>query len=374
MALGPLARPRTLFSIALILILFYAVWRDQSRPQETASAARACAKHLVSAESRWRARVTRRRNASLNPYEHLNPVPEPYYNDPGAWHQRIAYDLFEPEWSCAPEERVGVPYGDGGKWACAFPPTEDCLVYSVGSNYDFSFENAVKAANPHCEVHTFDPTTDPERSIALAIKAGATFHSLGIGDAPEGSPGKGVSLRTLVDLLGHSNRTISILKADCEYCEYSAPFLDFFSTCSDDSAGTRPRIAQMMLEMHGTDFNPILSAFTAFDSCGMRIFHKERNHWGCDGYICVEFSMVDEIEARRGHWLAECPEVGFDAFLEEVRMLERIERSERTRREEALARDAVADEAAPKVRHTRKRKKIRRPTKDFEGPGDVDKA
>ena len=48
--------------------------------------------------------------------------------------------------------------GDGGKWVCdphRITEQKDCLVYSVGSNNDFSFEMAVlKDIGPHCEIHT----------------------------------------------------------------------------------------------------------------------------------------------------------------------------------------------------------------------------
>ena len=54
---------------------------------------------------------------------------------------------FEPEFLCAYERRIGRD-GDGGKWICdphriaqkAASEGGGCLVYSVGSNNDFSFE------------------------------------------------------------------------------------------------------------------------------------------------------------------------------------------------------------------------------------------
>ena len=52
--------------------------------------------------------------------------------------------------------------GDGPKWLCdpyrLKPPSTPCVVYSVGSNNNFMFEEAiVEQIGKHCEVHTFDP-------------------------------------------------------------------------------------------------------------------------------------------------------------------------------------------------------------------------
>ena len=70
-----------------------------------------------------------------------------------------AYDYFEPEWNCEDEVRLGsaiVSSGDGPKFVCGsdvLASTEDCVVYSIGSNYDFSFEYAVNRIAPQCEIH-----------------------------------------------------------------------------------------------------------------------------------------------------------------------------------------------------------------------------
>ena len=72
---------------------------------------------------------------------------------------RDAYDYFKPEWNCEDEVRLGsaiVSSGDGPKFVCGsdvLASTEDCVVYSIGSNYDFSFEYAVNRIAPQCEIH-----------------------------------------------------------------------------------------------------------------------------------------------------------------------------------------------------------------------------
>lgn len=264
---------------------------------------KSCASHFLSRERAWNARVERRYTAYEDPSKYLNPVPEPYREDPEAWKARQAYDLFEPEWNCPLEQRVGVPYGDGGKWACSWPQPSPCLVYSVGSNYDFSFEAAVHQANPNCEVHTFDPTVDPDKSVQLAKPINAIFHNKGIGtELPEGGGPKASvhSLEEIIADLKHNKRErIDILKIDCESCEYTDSFLGYFkASCGDGNwLPNTTRISQVMLEFHGTSFDVIRGVFDVFDECGYRIFHKERNHWWVCESIERSFKLVDDVNS-----------------------------------------------------------------------------
>lgn len=72
---------------------------------------------------------------------------------PGNFYQ----NNYEPDFVCQHEKRIGR-LGDGGKWICdphRITDQEDCLVYSVGSNNDFSFEQSVlDKIGHHCEIHT----------------------------------------------------------------------------------------------------------------------------------------------------------------------------------------------------------------------------
>jgi hypothetical protein len=114
--------------------------------------------------------------------------------------------------------------GDGGKWICdphRLANASDCLVYSVGSNGDFSFEKAVKAAiGQHCEIHTFD-MADYSNG---AQRVGSIYHRWGI-DGTAHKDGRGQIYKTLkqtVEELGHVNRTIDVYKIDCEGCELTS--------------------------------------------------------------------------------------------------------------------------------------------------------
>ena len=91
------------------------------------------------------------------------------------WYQ----DNVEPAVTCAREERAG-PAGEGGKGLC--DPNRlraqgaDCLIYSVGSFDDFSFEEAImRDVSSACEIHVFDHTvSNPRNKPCGVVPAGTT--------------------------------------------------------------------------------------------------------------------------------------------------------------------------------------------------------
>ena len=208
----------------------------------------------------------------------------------------LAYDLWEPAWSCHIERRLGKPFGDGGKFVCGsdeFFQTKGCLAYSVGSNGDSSFEKAIRE-HFGCEIHTFDPKGNSTQYEKIANVSGSSFHAWGLSNS-SGSLG-GNPLLTLGDIanrLGHAHRHIDIFKIDCEGCEYLA-----FDTIWSDLKSSKYSIGQIQIELHGTDFKKLKTFFDAAEGAGFVIFHKERNHWGCNGYSCVEFSLIHMQQAE----------------------------------------------------------------------------
>jgi hypothetical protein len=109
---------------------------------------------------------------------HIQPNICPYCrggDNSNAWFQ----NHYEPEFACRHERRIGR-LGDGGKWVCdphRITAKKDCLIYSVGSNNDFSFEEHVKKdIGEHCEIHTFDPGNYTEK----AAEFGVHYHMWGI--------------------------------------------------------------------------------------------------------------------------------------------------------------------------------------------------
>lgn len=96
--------------------------------------------------------LSKTREACVNATENRHP-PEP---------QGFAlYDLFNPYVTCPGGKksmrRVGDT-GDGGKWLCnQLLETDDCVVFSLGSNGQYDFERALLKGTT-CTIYTFDCT------------------------------------------------------------------------------------------------------------------------------------------------------------------------------------------------------------------------
>ena len=212
--------------------------------------------------------------------------------------EKKAYDAFEPEWVCENEERLGeasYSIGDGPKFVCAAETLANydrCIVYSIGSDWDFSFEKAIHQRAPNCEIHTFDGTMDlSERPLPVGLEPSKIhFHNWNI-VAKADAPCKDISCKTYETTkiaLGHMDAGLTMLKIDCEFCEYSV---------LPEILAIDGRVAQILIEMHGADPSRIVNLFSTLQALGLMIFHKERNHWGCSGWRCVEFSLISRTFA-----------------------------------------------------------------------------
>ncbi|CAF3458204.1 unnamed protein product [Rotaria sp. Silwood1] len=87
---------------------------------------------------------------------------------------------WEPTIQCEFERRLGN-IGDGGKWVCDIHRfgslnTTNILVYSLGSNGDFSFEYAIKELFRNAEIHTFD------MGLFKCPENVCTFHQVRLGN------------------------------------------------------------------------------------------------------------------------------------------------------------------------------------------------
>jgi hypothetical protein len=209
---------------------------------------------------------------------------------------------FEPDFACRHERRVGA-LGDGGKWICdphrlsprsntqlfpstianpslvdvdVQPQTPSCLVYSIGSNGDPSFEIGVRdTIGPHCEIHIFDFDHFPWLE---GMNHGGTFHQWGLTNnvsettAGPGEIGKRIfkTLTQTLEELGHIGRPIDIFKIDCEKCEKQI-YTEFFLPGID--------LRQILVEVHSHDgLVPSVPDFMiALQDNGYVIFHKEFN-------------------------------------------------------------------------------------------------
>ena len=182
------------------------------------------------------------------------------------WYQ----DNAEPSYTCLFEERLG-PKGEGGKWVCdpsSLLYTTECLVYSVGSNNDFHFEEAVLQVARNCQIHVFDHTVKNPSKKPRHVH----FHPWGLASVTDPT----TNLKSLADIvaqLGHAGKKINILKIDCEGCEWTT-----FETWHDADVV----IDEILLEVHGGTTAPrdnpvakqLMQNLAAHD---YRIFHKEPN-------------------------------------------------------------------------------------------------
>mmetsp|Transcript_6186 Transcript_6186/g.16490 ORF Transcript_6186/g.16490 Transcript_6186/m.16490 type:complete len:339 (-) Transcript_6186:24-1040(-) len=189
---------------------------------------------------------------------------------------------FEPEWPCL-IERLGR-IGDGGKYVCnveqmrqnARDSNRPCLIYSLGSNGDYSFEQAVHARMPECEIFTFDPTVNQTRSppppyikfLPWGITGSDNIDPALIFGARAMEGAKMYKLRTIMRLLGHTDREIDIFKIDIEGSEYKV-FDDLYA---DDLFPFR----QILIELHVPARSGPLHAFLRRH--GYAITHREPNY------------------------------------------------------------------------------------------------
>ena len=122
-------------------------------------------------------------------------------------------------------ERIGNK-GDGGKLVCLDDIIPNaCIVYSLGSRLDFSFEiDVVKRLG--CVVHTFDCTVGNPKGVPF----GVSFHPWCVGGQDEqkivssdlghqGETGQYYTLATIMSKFNHRN--VDLLKMDIERYEFA---------------------------------------------------------------------------------------------------------------------------------------------------------
>lgn len=136
------------------------------------------------------------------------------------------YSLFEPFVHCPPNTaltRLGD--GDGGKWACMpFAEGNDCVVYSLGSNNNYEFEEAILNTTG-CNVYTFDCTVK-----GRSIHPRHHFYKWCVGGEGSKVGPYASSIKTLGEIvkeLKHSH--IDLFKMDIEGCEF-----DVFASWNED--------------------------------------------------------------------------------------------------------------------------------------------
>ena len=220
--------------------------------------------------------------ARLSRYSLFHPRTNGASEVANAWYQNNV----EPSITCPQEERIGA-HGEGGKWMCnieALKEKKDCLIYSVGSENDFTWEEEVKRRAPNCEIHTFDHTV----ANASNKPDDVFFHKWGLTENESHRNPNMKSLSEIIKALRHENRRLDVFKIDCEGCEWQTYKTWFTSGV---------QIVEILVETHrGSESpKPVSNAkqfFAHLHNSGYRIFHKEPNvHYSHKELLCVEFAL-----------------------------------------------------------------------------------
>ena len=226
------------------------------------------------------------------------------------------WDYYGPNYNCISRERVGK-IGDGGKWLCGVRSVlarkSPCVIYSIGSKGEISFEQGVQEKLPHCEIHIFDPTlTSEQKNVLNNLLYSSHFHDLGLG-ASDGElrirnrkhlwtqRTKSVypvqTLGTIMASLGHS--WIDVLKIDIEGGEW-AVFEKLFEEVQIFPA------TQIQIELHFLgDAKVVLKFFNGMKEKGFRVFSVEPNYYGRtaeNARLMVEYSFIQVDDKGRVVW------------------------------------------------------------------------
>lgn len=221
---------------------------------------------------------------SMQPNTRGNPLTSS--SRPETWFQ----EHYEPEFSCAYERRIGR-LGDGGKWVCdphRITSKNECLVYSIGSNGDASFEAAIlQDVSSDCEIHVFD-FDDYSESVQQQTNHSHNvhYHQWGLSST---TGGIFKSMKDTVNELGHEGRTINIFKMDCEGCELETFWLD-----------ANVKLQQVLVEIHPSfsllkpfvKLPETVELFRTLHDKGYVITHKEPNIQFAGSGTCVEYNFL----------------------------------------------------------------------------------
>ena len=161
-----------------------------------------------------------------------------------------------------------------------------CVIYSFGSNYDFSFEYALSRLD--CEIHTFDPSMPSFQESDLKESMGIQFHHVALGPSTLYSNFK--TLKEIMLSLGHNE--LEIVKIDIEGDEWAALENIFASNL---------KIRQLILEVHflKTTIEQAIRVFRKFPENGYVLWSRVDNR---EGSWIIKFG---------GHYLFHAIELSF---------------------------------------------------------------
>jgi hypothetical protein len=218
---------------------------------------------------------------------------------------KVAREIYENVWesdfSCRHEVMVGPMKAGHKKWVCdphrperihlerLQKKGEGCLIYSIGCNGIFTFEEAILEIMPFCQIVIVDPK-DYSAKIPAAIQDRVIYNTNAL--AASGFNLKEelfrditITLPKLLEQNGHTGRTVDIFKIDCEGCEWTA-YHDFL----------KADLRQILIEVHR--WVPQSSMFfQAMYDNGYAIFHKESNTVGGAGGHNLKYGFL-KLEKR----------------------------------------------------------------------------
>lgn len=231
---------------------------------------------------------------SMQPNTRGDPSGSESSSRPSTWFQQH----YEPEFVCPLERRIGR-LGDGGKWICDPHRIQtSCLVYSVGSNGDASFESAIlQDVSSECEIHVFD-FGDYAESVArqTGYNQNVHYHQWGISSY---TGGKFKTLEDTAKELGHVGKVIDVFKIDCEGCE-----LDTYSSWLKASVVLRQIVVEIhpVMKLWGATIKlpETVELFESLKKAGYVITHKEPNTQFAQLKLCVEYNF---LKLSEGFWI-----------------------------------------------------------------------
>ena len=143
-------------------------------------------------------------------------------------------------------DRQDIKVADGSKWLCRGLDEQgpSCVVYSIGSNDQWDFEEAIFKGT-QCTVFTFDCTITP-RKMPDYIKKRVKFHNICVGSSDRTVGGQEFrTLGSMMRMLGHD--AVTLLKMDVEGYEYDV----LYSLLRRDDQWAYARLPhQISIELH----------------------------------------------------------------------------------------------------------------------------
>ena len=170
---------------------------------------------------------------------------------------RDCFALWKSIFSCKEKKLLGAGV-DGSRFLCSsstFATRKPCIIYSIGSNGDFGFEEFLLQETQSCTIYTFDCTmgqTPAYNSSFEKLKDKHWFHPWCL-SAQDGVPNSNyMTLATIHERLKHSWGTLALLKMDIEAFEHKV--------LANFQKSDRFLPEQLILEVHSTT-EPISGAY-----------------------------------------------------------------------------------------------------------------